>query len=84
MAGEEATSPSRWMMMTTRAIAKGRSRGGTDHSTSAFEGACARTRAAGCVNQSCCEHMQQLLESAKAVDGRSCTKRGSRRPSLAQ
>ncbi len=40
IAGEDGTSPSTWMMTTTSAIANGRSRGGTDHSTSALDGAC--------------------------------------------
>ena len=45
MAGEDGTSPRRWMMTTTSAMANGRSRGGTDHSTSALEGACRAERA---------------------------------------
>lgn len=41
-AGALGTSPKTWMVMSCMLIAKGRSRGGTDHSTIAFWGACRR------------------------------------------
>ena len=41
-AGALGTSPKMWMVMSCMLIAKGRSRGGTDHSTIAFWGACNR------------------------------------------